>query len=407
MKPHRPLHALMPARLVSIGLASLMLAAAAPALAQGGYATNGATADTEHVTAGRETDLVQNQIKSYNSFTNDSSPAAPTVYANPGEKFVAISPEDQVKLMGAGINIIPGWDPYWDGKPTTFKDSDIKNVAEAGFKTIRVPIMPFTHIIDTQGNLDPAYLKRIDHIIDLAIANHLNIIIDEHNYNECAKDADGCGILLSNVWYDLALRYQTAPNSVMFELLNEPNGQIDAKIWNAWLPDLVASVRQFDPTRNIIIGPVMWNSADQLVNLKLPADAHTIVTFHYYTPMEFTHQGASWVKEDEGLRNVRWTGTPEQMSALNTTFDAVKAWSTANNHPIFLGEYGSYGKFNHNMADRAAWTRAVSAAADQRGFARAYWLYEDDGGFGVYDTSKDQWVKPILKALLPDSPAAQ
>ena len=187
-----------------------------------------------------------------------------------------------------------------------------------------------------------------------------------------------------------------------------PNGQVDAAIWNAWLPDLIATVRQFDPTRNLIVGPVMWNSADQLPNLKLPADPHIIVTFHYYTPMEFTHQGANWAGPQlEKLRNVSWTGTPAQMAAINTTFDAVKAWGAANNRPIFLGEYGTYGKFNPNMDDRAAWTRAVSAAADSRGFARAYWYYQDGDGFGVWDAGKKQWVKPLLKALLPDSPAAQ
>ena len=71
----------------------------------------------------------------------------------------------------------------------------------------------------------------------------------------------------------------------------------------------------------------------------------------------------------------------------------------ANDRPMFLGEYGTYGKFNDNMDDRVAWTKAVSKAADDRGFARAYWYFEDDGGFGVYDKRTGAWVAPIKDAL--------
>lgn len=342
---------------------------------------------------------------------DDAKPTIqPTLYHNPGDAFVAISAADQVKTMGAGVNIAGGYDAgYWDGKgEAEFHDDDIRRVAEAGFKTIRVPLFTFRHIADAEGNLNPDYMKKIDHIVDLAIANHLNIILDEHDFDDCAKAPDSCAVILPNVWYDLALHFQTAPNTVMFELLNEPHDGITADVWNAWLPDLIKTVRQFNPTRNLIVGPVQWNSPDQLPTLKLPDDPHLIVTFHYYSPMEFTHQGANWAGPQlEKLRNVRWTGTPEQMAALNTTFDAVKTWSDANHRPIFLGEYGTYGHVNKNMDDRAAWTRAISKAADSRGFARAYWYFQDGDGFGVWDNAHRQWIKPILKALLPDSPAAR
>jgi endoglucanase len=129
-------------------------------------------------------------------------------------------------------------------------------------------------------------------------------------------------------------------------------------------------------------------------------DEHIIVTFHYYQPMLFTHQGASWAgPENEQARNVRWTGTPDQLAAINTTFDAAQAWSKANNRPLFLGEFGTYAKFNTNMDDRVAWTRAVSKAAADRGIARALWVYEGSGGFGIHDAGKG-WVDPLKNALV-------
>ena len=395
--------------LLSLSCLALSTVLHGKALAQAGVPSSGATADAAHVTVGRDSDNAVDQIKSYNDFVGKTAATGPApIYVNTGAKFTPVSAADQVAAMGAGVNILSGGDPYWSGQKSSFSDEDFARVAAAGFKTVRVPLDTFKHIVDTQGNLDPAYLKRLDHIVDLAIANHLQIILDEHNFEECAKDADGCSVLLPNVWFDLAQHYQTAPSSVMFELLNEPNGQVDAKIWNGWLPDLIATVRQFDPSRNIIIGPVMWNSSSELDNLQLPdSDKHIIVTFHYYLPMEFTHQGASWVASTQGLRGVQWTGSGADLDAISTSFDKVKAWGVAHDRPIFLGEYGTYGKFNPNLSQRAAWTAAVSKAADQRGFARAYWFYSDGGGFGIYDGAQKAWLAPLVKALLPNSPAAQ
>lgn len=315
----------------------------------------------------------------------------------------AITPEDQVKAMGPGINVAAGWDPYWDGNPSSnFKLSYIDAIKAAGFHTIRVPITTFRHI-DTKGHLDPATFKRLDAIVDAGVKAGLNVIIDEHDYDDCPKDVDACAIVLPNVWYELSEHYKDAPSSVMFELLNEPHAAVDDKIWNAWLPDLIDIIRKTNPTRNIIVGPTHWNSRNDLPLLKLPeTDRHIIVTFHYYDPFHFTHQGASWAgPEVATLHDVEWKGTKEEMAQLNADFDQVAAWGKANNRPIFLGEYGTYGKNNPRMDERAAWTRAVSKAADAHGFARAFWYFsEGPVGFTAYDTGKNQWVAPIKDALL-------
>ncbi|MGZ3305283.1 MAG: glycoside hydrolase family 5 protein [Asticcacaulis sp.] len=314
----------------------------------------------------------------------------------------AISPEAQVERMGAGINW-GGYDAWWEDGKSTFGPADIARMKAAGFTTLRMPIFAFKHVTDAQGDLDAKYLAKMDYVVDLAVKNGMNVIIDEHDFDECEKDMAACATLLPNLWRGLSAHFRNAPDAVMFELLNEPHGRIDETVWNTWLTGLLGIVRQTNPTRSVVIGPIGWNSVDKLDTLKLPeTDRHIIVTFHYYTPMEFTHQGAGWVGGAiEKMRNVRWTGTPEQMNRLNTDFDKAAAWGKANNRPIFLGEYGSYGKFNPNMDDRVAWTRAVSKAADTRGFARAYWYYEDGDGFGAFNATKGEWVEPIKNALVP------
>ncbi|MBW8734748.1 MAG: glycoside hydrolase family 5 protein [Asticcacaulis sp.] len=316
---------------------------------------------------------------------------------------IEITPDAQVRDMGPGINVAAGWDPYWDGNPSSnFKLSYIDTIKAAGFRTIRVPITTFRHM-DAQGHLDPATFKRLDAIVDAGVKAGLNVIIDEHDYDDCPKDVDACAVILPNVWYELSEHYKNAPPAVMFELLNEPHAAVDDKIWNGWLPDLIDIIRQTNPTRNIIVGPTHWNSKNDLPLLKLPEnDRHIIVTFHYYDPFHFTHQGASWAGDEvKALHDIEWKGSPAELAQLNADFDQVAAWAKANNRPILLGEYGTYGKANPRMDQRAAWTKAVSRAAADRGFARAFWYFsEGPQGFTAYDTDKKQWVAPIKDALL-------
>ena len=330
---------------------------------------------------------------------------APALHAET-PAYVPISPEAQVTDMGQGVNIAAGWDPYWADQPSRFKLSQIDAIKAAGFRTIRIPITTFAHM-DAQGHLDPATFKKLDRIVDAAVANGLNVIIDEHDYDDCPKNVDACAVILPNIWYELSAHYKDASNLVMFELLNEPHEKLDADIWNSWLPDLIAIVRETNPTRNIIVGPTHWNSLDDLPLLKLPADdQHLIVTYHYYQPFMFTHQGASWAgAEAMAAHDVHWTGKPEEVAAINADFDRVAAWSKANNRPILLGEYGTYGKVNKNMNERAAWTKAVTDAAAARGFARAFW-YFDEGpdGFTAFNSDTNAWVEPIKDALLEKKP---
>ena len=56
------------------------------------------------------------------------------------------------------------------------------------------------------------------------------------------------------LWKQIALRYQKQPKSLMFELLNEPNGQLDDERWQEAFPQLVKAIRG-NPDRIILIGP--------------------------------------------------------------------------------------------------------------------------------------------------------
>ena len=133
-------------------------------------------------------------------------------------------------------------------------------------------------------------------IVTNASAAHLNVIIDLHEFEATAKDAAGNKDRFLAFWRQVAPRFQNAPSSVVFEILNEPNGEITPDVRNQYLAEALAVIRQ--STERVIIGPAFWNSiGSHLDELRLPdKDRHIIVTVHYYTPMSFTHQGAPGVK---------------------------------------------------------------------------------------------------------------
>lgn len=311
--------------------------------------------------------------------------------------FKPLSAAEQVVQMGAGVNVL-GYDPYWQaGGHGNYRAEHFQAMRDAGFGTVRVVLFTFPYM-DADGRLDPEWLRKLDWVIDTATAHDLHVILDVHDFNECAKDMESCSVRLEQVWGQLAPRYAARPASVVFELLNEPHGQLDAVAWNTLLPKLLTVVRQSNPTRNVVVGPVSWNSFRFLDQLQLPeSDRHLIVTFHYYEPFEFTHQGASWVEEQFTRISNLGFGSAAQVAQIGRDFDQVKAWSLKHDRPILLGEFGAYDKAP--MESRIKWTATVAEAARQRGFAYAYWQFSSD--FVLYDFATQSWVQPILDAVLP------
>jgi endoglucanase len=127
-----------------------------------------------------------------------------------------------------------------------------------------------------------------------------------------------------------------------------------------------------------------------------PQDRHLIVTFHYYSPFQFTHQGAEWEPASKQWLGTKWQGTAEEKQALKADFDKVAIWGQQNSRPIYLGEFGAYDKAE--MDSRERWTHAVVQEAEKDGFTWAYW--EFCSRFGAYDPNARTWRQPLLRALM-------
>ncbi|MGZ9225642.1 MAG: glycoside hydrolase family 5 protein, partial [Anaerolineales bacterium] len=144
-------------------------------------------------------------------------------------------------------------------------------IKEAGFDFVRLPIRWNTHAEEFAPYIiDPAFFARVDEVVSWALERNLTIIVDFHHYEEIAWDPWSHKDRLIGIWKQVAGHYKDYPANVLFELLNEPNDQLNASLWNQYLVEALTVVRETNPTRAVIIGPVNWNAYDWVPTLDVP-----------------------------------------------------------------------------------------------------------------------------------------
>jgi endoglucanase len=299
--------------------------------------------------------------------------------------------------LGRGVNII-GYDPRWkDPSRSRMKEDHFRQIKEAGFDNVRIVISPFKFSMnDSTFKIAPEFFATLDWTIKESLKNNLMAIVDFHEHIAIQKDPLGNKAKLLSMWQQIADHCRELPNEVLFEICNEPN--MEPSTWNDIHKEALQILRKSNPGRTIIIGSINGNQIKFLDNLLLPEnDRNIIVAIHYYSPIQFTHQGAPWSVKNKDLSGIEWTASESEMQKVNLDFDMALKWAKEHRRPLTLGEFGAYEKAD--MPSRARWTNYIARQAEARNWSWSYWQFDSD--FIVYDIDKGQWVEPILKALIP------
>ncbi|MFX0125756.1 MAG: glycoside hydrolase family 5 protein [Candidatus Hodarchaeota archaeon] len=312
--------------------------------------------------------------------------------------------QTQLNDLFRGINLgnaleSPNFEGEWGVYIT---EKYIQLITDAGFNLVRIPIRWSAHAdSETPYSIEESFFNRIDWVVDQCLSRGLCTIINIHHYEEIMDYPELHKSRFLALWQQISVHYQNYSKNLYFEILNEPTNKLNSSFWNQYLQEAIEIIRVANPKRTIIIGPTNWNNISDLDNLFLPQNDHQIlVTFHYYSPFQFTHQGAAWVTDSYKWLGTEWIGTTSEKDAIRQDFDTAVQWAKNNNKSLFLGEFGAYSKAD--MESRARWTTFVAREAEERNISWAYW--EFCSGFGVYDPLQRQWRPKLLQALLPDSP---
>ena len=302
--------------------------------------------------------------------------------------------------LGRGVNLGNALEAPSEGSWGLYlRGQYFEDIAEAGFDSVRIPIRWSAHAeIEAPYTIDEKIFERVDWAIEQAFANDLAVIINVHHFEAIMQQPDHQAERLAAFWQQIAEHYQDYPDTLYFEILNEPNENLDIEKWNEIYPASLAAIRETNPERYVIIGSDLWNNIERLPMLELPEDDRRIIgTFHYYIPHEFTHQSAPWSSAFD-IRDLPW-GSEEEVKALTDGFDAALAWSEAEQRPLFIGEFGVFYKAPEDS--RYLWTATVREEAEKRGFSWSVWDFGTS--FAIYNMPTQEWREPIIHALIPES----
>jgi endoglucanase len=309
-----------------------------------------------------------------------------------------VDPFSQNRRLQRGVNII-GYDPIWGSRDKArFKTQYFRMIKDAGFSTVRINLHPFRYMKQNDKyTLDDSWWQVLNWAIENALSNDMMVILDMHEFGAMGNNPGKNKDKFLAFWRQVSEKLQDAPDDVLFEILNEPSRKLSAQMWDQYYRQALAIIRATNPSRTIIIGPPNYNSIDHLDKLDLPKDDQNIIlTVHYYSPMDFTHQGAPWAGRRDKT-GVDWLGTAEEKEAIERDFAKVQAWAKEHNRPVFLGEFGVYDKAP--MDSRLRYLKFVTRTAEKLGWSWAYWQF--DGDFILYDIENEKWIEPVRDALIP------
>jgi endoglucanase len=334
-----------------------------------------------------------------------ASPSAPPVAVVDGSTPASAQVRATAAALARGINfgnMLEG--PREGDWGLRVEDEFIALVGEGRFtKAVRLPVRWSNHAsADAQAAIDPAFMARVDDVVTRLLARGVTVVLNMHHYRQLDGDALDPGevrvadaVLQDRfvaMWRQIAARFAGRSPQLVLELYNEPHGALEPH-WNALIARTLPVVRESNPTRVVVLGPVQWNSARALAQLKLPNDANLLLTVHHYEPFNFTHQGASWITPTPPL------GTDccdaQQYRLVTELLDLALADSRRRSVPVFVGEFGAYSQAP--QAARVRWLRLMREEMARREMPWFYW--ELAGGFGLYDPHTHRFRDDIKQAL--------
>jgi len=311
---------------------------------------------------------------------------------------------------GVGNNKEPEkYETCW-GQPVT-KPELMAFLKREGFNAVRVPVTWWQHL-DSNDNIDEAWMKRVQEVVDYVISQGMYCIInvhhdtgsgsaDQHWLRADINKFDQMNVRFQKIWQQIATRFISYDQRLLFEGYNEMLD--DANTWteakdassytavNQFAQSFVNTVRATggnNATRNLIVTPYSAATWNGLTSFNVPTDnvsGHLIAEIHSYDPYNWLATAGTW-------------GTT-QSNFIRDMYTRLESKFISQGVPVIIGECGIIGEKDVDVnAIKAKKTEAAKHIADVIRQGKAlnipvfYWMTLIDGA----DRSVPQWTIPEL-----------
>jgi endoglucanase len=333
---------------------------------------------------------------------------------------------------------------------------ELKVLRRTGFDFVRLAVDPGP-FLQFQGSrrdrLDEILMDRVKSIL----AAGLSVIVDFHPsdlHPDYVADALTRGVDAPLFQDYVRLLVRTAglldrlqSKNVALELMNEP--PVSPARWQPMLAAAYKAVRERAPRLLLVLDGGDEGGIEGMLALgQFSNDPAALLSFHYYDPYQFTHQGAPWnaarylfdvpypalarplqqsldasaaliaaaglapSEKSRALADARQRLESYRKSSFDRgtiaqSFERITRWAKDHgvpSHRIILGEFSTRkldGRLGDlRSAERARWIRDVREEAEARGFIWAAWVYRGSGGFALVRSEAGTELDPgIIEAL--------
>ncbi len=290
---------------------------------------------------------------------------------------------------------------------------DFARIAEMGFDHVRIPIDE-EQMWDEQGKRNEDAFELLHKAIHWSFDNELRVIVDLHVLRSHHFNSDDIRLWTDPLaqeqfwgfWEELSAELKQYPvDKLAYELMNEAVAN-DPEDWNKLIAKGIEIVRVNEPERVIVVGSNQWQQVGTFKDLKVPEDdPNLILSFHFYSPMAFTHYKAPWSK---GLKDytgeVIYPGFPvdtavyveyspevvQKLRESNANWNAdlmesefMKAKVVADRYalPLYCGEFGCFPTTSLEL--RHKYYEDIISVFEKLDISWTHWNYKND--FPVVD----------------------
>jgi len=357
----------------------------------------------------------------------------------------AAVPKECLQKLSRGLNLSMWWaqmppdDKRFKGHVTA---EDAARIKQLGCTFVRLPVDPQALTdLSKSGAMKADRLKLFEKSLDLFQEQGVAVLVCPY-----LDDDAKVRVMTDPKWRanfavflrTLAEKLSTRPVDMIFlEVLNEPACN-DQSIVDGFLKEMMPELRKGAPKHTLVVPSNLrannrMDTVGGFANGKTVADANAIYDLHFYDPVTFTHQGATWMPwQCKFIKNLPYPSSLELIRPVLKDYpsqgakdwavkygqeqwnkDRIDAalqraidWGAKNKATILCGEFGCFGDYCPPEA-RAKYLRDVRETLEKHSLGWAMWEY--CGGFGVVQEKDGKRFidDKVCEALGLSAPAAQ